>query len=49
MGDVVVRVGSGHMALLMLEVMGSGQANGATPRTNMTTWSVHSHRVYKDP
>ena len=49
MGDVVVRVGSGHTALLLLEVVGSGQVNGAMPRTNMTTWSVHSYSIYKDP
>ena len=31
------------------EVMGSGQVKCAISSTNMTIWSMHCHRVYKDP
>ena len=42
MGDVVVRVG-------IVDVGGRGKwtSKRATARTNMTAWSVRSHRVYK--
>ena len=30
-------------------MVGSCQVNDGTTCTNMTTWSVHCHKVYKDP